>query len=148
LSIILRRYPNSRREGEIAGLIAPHAGYMYSGKIAAHAYKLIRGKNMMRLLSSGPAIGWRSRCVGFQQGGYETPLGVVPVEETLAGKIKKINKAVMEIPQAHLQEHSVEIQLPFLQVALVSFFRAAGHGRSGRQYVPGACRGDLRSVPR
>jgi len=57
----------------------------------------------------------------FSRGGYETPLGVVPVEETLAGKIKKINKAVMEIPQAHLQEHSVEIQLPFLQVALGEF---------------------------
>lgn len=109
-------------EGDVAGLIAPHAGYMYSGQIAAHAYKLIRGKKYDAVFVVGPShrVAFHGVSV-FSRGGYQTPLGVVPVEETLAGKIKKINKAVMDIPQAHLQEHSVEIQLPFLQVALGEF---------------------------
>ena len=51
----------------------------------------------------------------------ETPLGIVPIAEELAEKIKIISKMVEDIPEAHLQEHSVEIQLPFLQVALGDF---------------------------
>jgi len=57
----------------------------------------------------------------FSSGGYETPLGIVPVDEKLARQIKKNSQLVSDIPAAHLQEHSLEIQLPFLQYVLGDF---------------------------
>jgi MEMO1 family protein len=109
-------------KGEIVGLIAPHAGYMYSGQIAAYAYNLTRGKKYDAVIVVGPShrVAFHGVSV-FSRGGYETPLGIVPVDEELAEKIKKISPIVTDFPGAHLQEHSVEIQLPFLQVALGDF---------------------------
>ena len=105
--------------GEIAGLIAPHAGYVYSGQVAAYAYKLIRGKKYDAVVIVGPSHRLAFHGVSvFRKGGYETPLGVVTVAEGLAEDIKKFSRIVDDIPEAHLQEHSLEIQLPFLQVAL------------------------------
>lgn len=114
--------PDIDLAGEIAGIVAPHAGYLYSGQVAAYAYKLIRGKKYDAVVIVGP-----SHHVAFpgvsiiSEGGYETPLGVVPIAEDLADKIKKFSGVVKDIPGPHLQEHSLEIQLPFLQVALGDF---------------------------
>jgi MEMO1 family protein len=115
--------PDLVLEGEISGLVAPHAGYIYSGQVAAHAYKLIRGKKYDAVVIVGPShhIAFNGVSI-FGEGGYETPLGAVPVSRDLAEKIEKFAKTVTEIPAAHLQEHSLEIQLPFLQVALGDFF--------------------------
>ena len=109
-------------KGEVVGLISPHAGYMYSGQIAAHAYNLIRGKKYDVVIVVGPShrVAFHGGSV-FSRGGYETPLGIVPVDEGLAEEIKKISPIVADFPGAHLQEHSVEIQLPFLQIALGDF---------------------------
>ncbi len=116
--------PDSGLEGEIFGLIAPHAGYVYSGPVAAYAYKLIRGKKYESIVIVGPShrVAFPGVSV-YSRGGYETPLGIVPVDEDLADNIKNFSGIVKDIPAAHLQEHSLEIQLPFLQVALqdVSF---------------------------
>ncbi|MCX5850243.1 MAG: AmmeMemoRadiSam system protein B, partial [Deltaproteobacteria bacterium] len=129
-SLILRRdieiffnaAPDLELQGEIVGLIAPHAGYVYSGQIAANAYKLIRGKRYDVVIVVGPSHHVAFHGVSIlSKGGYETPLGIVPIVEDLAEKIKNISPVVADIPGAHLQEHSVEIQLPFLQVALGSF---------------------------
>lgn len=109
-------------EGEIIGLIAPHAGYVYSGQVAAYAYKLIRGRKYDAVVVLGPShrVAFHGASV-LVKGGYETPLGIVPVAEDLAANIMKFSKVVAEIPAAHAQEHSLEIQLPFLQVALGKF---------------------------
>jgi MEMO1 family protein len=114
--------PDLELEGEVVGLIAPHAGYIYSGQVAANVYKLIRGKKYDAVIVVGPShrVAFHGVSI-FSKGGYETPLGIVPVAEELAEKIKKISKMVVDIPEAHYQEHSVEIQLPFLQVALGDF---------------------------
>ena len=108
--------------GEVVGLIAPHAGYIYSGQVAANVYKLIRGKKYDVVIVIGPShrVAFHGVSI-FSKGGYETPLGIVPVAEELAEKIKILSKTVVDIPEAHFQEHSVEIQLPFLQVALSDF---------------------------
>lgn len=111
--------PDSDLKGEIAGLIAPHAGYIYSGQVAAYAYKPIRGKIYDTVVIVGPSHRLAFNGVSiFRKGGYETPLGVVPIAEDLAEDIKKFSGVVDDIPAAHIQEHSLEIQLPFLQVAL------------------------------
>ncbi len=109
-------------EGEVVGLISPHAGYMYSGQVAANAYNLIRGKKYDGVIVVGPShrVAFHGVSV-FSRGGYETPLGMVSIDEDLAEKVKKISPIVADFPGAHLQEHSVEIQLPFLQVALGDF---------------------------
>jgi MEMO1 family protein len=114
--------PELECEGEVVGLIAPHAGYVYSGQIAANAYNLVRGKKYDAVIVVGPShrVAFHGVSI-FSTGGYETPLGIVPVAEELAKKIKILSKIVVDIPEAHLQEHSVEIQLPFLQVALGDF---------------------------
>jgi AmmeMemoRadiSam system protein B len=107
---------------EIVGIIAPHAGYVYSGQIAAYAYKLICGNNYDVVIVIGPSHRHAFHGVSiYGRGGYETPLGIVPVDEVLSLDIKALSKVVQDIPAAHLQEHSVEIQLPFLQVALGHF---------------------------
>lgn len=111
--------PDLAWEGDVAGLIAPHAGYVYSGQVAAHAYKLIRGKKYDAVVIVGPShrIAFHGVSI-FGKGGYETPLGVVPIAESLADDIKKFSRIVDDNPAAHSPEHSLEIQLPFLQVAL------------------------------
>lgn len=109
-------------QGDVVGLIAPHAGYVYSGQVAAYAYRLIRGKQYDAVIIVGPShrVAFHGVSV-FSRGGYETPLGMVPVAEDLAEKIKAASTVVADIPATHLQEHSLEIQLPFLQVALNDF---------------------------
>ena len=109
-------------KGDIVGLIAPHAGYIYSGQVAAHAYCLIRGKKYDAVILVGPShrVAFRGVSV-FSRGGYETPLGIVPVAEALADAIKHSSDIIADLPDTHLQEHSLEIQLPFLQVALNDF---------------------------
>lgn len=126
LRIDIENYFNSASlpelQGEVVGLISPHAGYMYSGQVAAYAYKSVRGKKYDAVIVVGPShrVAFHGVSV-FSRGGYETPLGIVPIDEDLAEKIKKISAIVADFSGAHLQEHSVEIQLPFLQVALGDF---------------------------
>jgi MEMO1 family protein len=114
--------PDLNLTGEVIGLIAPHAGYIYSGQVAAYAYNLIRGKKYDAVIVIGPSHRVAFRGVSIlRKGGYETPLGVVPIADALADNIKNFSRTVNDIPEAHLQEHSLEIQLPFLQIALGNF---------------------------
>ena len=105
--------------GEPIGLVAPHAGYMYSGQVAAYAYKQLINRFYDAVVLVGPSHRSRFRGVSvYPQGGYETPLGVMPVDEELAAGLLAEGDMIQALPEAHLSEHSLEIQLPFLQVAL------------------------------
>ncbi|OPY13440.1 MAG: hypothetical protein A4E70_00746 [Syntrophus sp. PtaU1.Bin005] len=117
-----KKVPDDPIGGEILGLVAPHAGYMYSGQVAAHAYKQITGKAYDVVFVIGPSHRSYFRGVSlFNQGGYETPLGIVNVHESVAAGLLEGSPRISFLPDVHLQEHSVEIQLPFLQVALGAF---------------------------
>jgi MEMO1 family protein len=106
-------------EGDITALIAPHAGLRYSGPVAAHAYKLVGGRRYEVAVLVGP-----SHHVGFDgvaiclRGVFETPLGAVPIAESCADAIARAAPSVHEHPTAHTREHSLEMQLPFLQRVL------------------------------
>ena len=114
--------PDVRIHGNIRGLIVPHAGYAYSGQIAAMAYKSIKRQTFDAVLVLGPSHREFFHGVSiYDRGGYETPLGIVPVDVTLANDIMSRSKMISYIPAAHSQEHSLEIQLPFLQVVLGEF---------------------------
>jgi AmmeMemoRadiSam system protein B/AmmeMemoRadiSam system protein A len=127
---ILRRdlskyFENAKREkleGEVIALISPHAGYMYSGQVAAHAYKLVEGKNFESVVVVAPShhAVFKGASV-YDRGGFRTPLGVVPVDVDLSKKMMEKRKEIQFLPEAHRREHSLEVQIPFLQVALKSF---------------------------
>lgn len=118
----IQNVPDRDIAGDILGLIVPHAGYVYSGQVAAHAYKLIRGKRYDAVILIGPShrVAFSGISI-YSQGAYETPLGLVPVDENIAREMKRLSKIIIDFPAAHDQEHSLEIQLPFLQVVLGSF---------------------------
>jgi MEMO1 family protein len=108
--------------GELKALIVPHAGYIYSGGVAGYAYKLLREHSFDRVLVVAPSH--RAHFHGssiYPLGGYRTPLGVVPLDRELVDELLHHSDAIRYVPQADTQEHSLEIQLPFLQVMLKDF---------------------------
>ena len=118
----MNNVPAEACDGKIIGIVSPHAGYMYSGQVASHAYKLLRGRHFDTVIVIGPSHRTFFRGASIYGGdGYQTPLGIVPVDRETAEKIRSQSKIVSSVPGAHRQEHSVEIQLPFLQVTLTAF---------------------------
>lgn len=108
--------------GDLLGLIVPHAGYLYSGGVAAHAYRLLQDQPFDRVLILAPSH--RAHFPGasvYHLGGYRTPLGVVSLDRALIDQLLEQDAELGFYPQAHAQEHSLEIQLPFLQVVLGPF---------------------------
>jgi hypothetical protein len=109
-------------EGQLTAFIVPHAGYMYSGQVAAYAYRLLQDMDFKRVIMVGPSHRARFKGASINlQSGYKTPLGIVPVDQDLAKKIIDTSDQIRWVPQAHVREHSLEIQLPFLQTVLSDF---------------------------
>jgi len=105
--------------GRVLGLISPHAGYVYSGQTAAYAYRQLQGRQVDTVVLMGPSHrAWVGDYAVSTEEAYETPLGLVPLDQefiaALAGRL----------PLRRIQgdaEHSLEIQLPFLQRQLTGF---------------------------
>src|SRR5947207_842393 len=103
-------------DGDLVALIAPHAGLTYSGPVAAHAYRLLRGRRFDVAVLVGP-----SHFVGFsgvalpRSTGFGTPFGVAEVAADVADALMRATPVVREHDAAHAREHSLEMQLPFLQ---------------------------------
>lgn len=99
-------------------IIAPHAGYVFSGQVAAYAYKTIQEKNYQSVVIIAPSHQWAfDGCSIYMSGGYETPIGTASVDASLAADIASAT-GFTYIEQAHKAEHSVEIQVPFVQKIL------------------------------
>jgi hypothetical protein len=96
-------------------LIAPHAGLMYSGPVAAFAYKLLDDLSYGAVVLVGPShfVPFRGVSI-WSAGAWESPLGMVAVEPDLAAMIRAESEAIIELPAAHGREHSLEMQLPFI----------------------------------
>jgi len=108
--------PNPAEAARLIAVVVPHAGYAYSGFAAAHAYKWIQQRRPKRILMIGPSHYAAFRGVSFGDfESYETPLGRVPVDPA-GRKILGACPLVGFYPEAHLKEHSLDIQVPFLQV--------------------------------
>ncbi|MHC1743615.1 MAG: AmmeMemoRadiSam system protein B [Syntrophobacteraceae bacterium] len=108
--------------GELVGLVVPHAGYVYSGGVAAHAYKLLEEQPFDRVIILAPSH--RAYFKGasvYTLGGYRTPFGVVPLDRPMVDALMEHPALVRFVPEADAEEHSLEIQLPFLQVLLRDF---------------------------
>jgi len=113
------RLPEVNEDGprRIIGIVSPHAGYMYSGMVAAHGfYRLAQDGVPQVAVILGPNHQWLgSELAIYAKGGWETPLGVVKINENIAAKILEKTDLVQDDERAHVTEHSLEVQLPFLQ---------------------------------
>lgn len=107
----------------VTGLVVPHAGHQYSGSCAAYGYSLIKGKTFKRVIIMGPShrVGFSGVSVS-KATHYETPLGKIPVDRTACDKLLQ-SKLFSYQPAADKNEHSVEIQLPFLQTVLADGYK-------------------------
>jgi MEMO1 family protein len=109
-------------KGDVLGIIVPHAGYVYSAPVAAWGYKLAEGKAYDTVVLIG--VSHRATFDGASVGNFDalrTPLGDVPVDREIAGKLLKNEKLFHFYELADRPEHSLEVQLPFLQCVLKDF---------------------------
>jgi hypothetical protein len=102
--------------GRLVALICPHAGLHYSGPVAAHAFALLRGRRDLTAVLVGPSHRMAFDGVAVAaHGAFETPLGQAPIDEELAARLVGFGGRIVDDPRPHRSEHSLEMQLPFLQ---------------------------------
>ena len=111
----LARVPARRLSGRLVALISPHAGLRYSGPVAAHGYAQLRGRRDLSVALIGPShrLAFGGASV-YARGAFETPLGRCPIDEELAAAVLA-HPGMRDEPRPHRDEHSLEMQLPFLQ---------------------------------
>ena len=113
-------------EGEVIAVIAPHAGYVYSGPTAGFAFASVRGKAYPRVVLISPMHGYHpAPFITSAHSGYQTPLGPVWVDfEALSVLDEELDACGLPSldPVLHDKEHALEIELPFLQQALSAEF--------------------------
>jgi len=108
--------PLSKRSGQIKAIIAPHAGYTYSGPCAAWAYKELAEAEIADVyIIIGPNHSGSGNALSMA--GYETPFGLARVDQEFAKALLEKNSDIKIDEEAHAQEHSIEVQIPFLQFA-------------------------------
>lgn len=110
---------------KIVGLVSPHAGYMYSGPVAAHGYHRLAGdgKPDVVVLFGPNHTGSGSALAVMKEGVWRTPLGDVEIDTATADLILRASDIVDLDDSAHAFEHSIEVQLPFLQFLYGSAFK-------------------------
>lgn len=125
LQNMIEQYLNDARTADKVpkAIIVPHAGYIYSGPVAATAYaRLLQGKDMInRVILIGPShrVGFRGLAVSSAET-FATPLGHIPIDTEAVKQIAEL-PYVQYLDQAHELEHSLEVHLPFLQETLNDF---------------------------
>jgi len=111
----------------LVALVAPHAGYVYSGQVAAYSYALLKGRKADRVVVIAPSHYQRFDFSSVYDGtAYATPLGQVPVDRAFAAKLAKMSPLIRLSDVGHSAtgergEHALEVQLPFLQRVLGEF---------------------------
>lgn len=104
----------SAEKEDVIGLLAPHAGYIYSGAVVGAVISRVQFKDTFIIL--GPNhTGNGKRFSVMTEGGWRTPLGEVQIDSELANKLVSLSSYLEEDRGAHEFEHSIEVQLPFLQ---------------------------------
>ncbi len=114
-----------REGGHIAAIISPHAGYVFSGQVAANAFNQVdpdRIFDNVFVIASSHQVTFSGASI-YNLGDYVTPLGKVPVNIDLANQLIEKSPLFMFHPEADKYEHSLEVQVPFLQVHLKQPFK-------------------------
>ncbi|MFH2037018.1 MAG: AmmeMemoRadiSam system protein B [Candidatus Zixiibacteriota bacterium] len=128
--LLMGLYANAKKiplKGRPIALIAPHAGYTYSGSTAAAVYKQLEGESYDTVIVISPShtVFFQGASV-YDGGAYQTPIGVINIDQELSHKIAGIHPLIYRSNQGHTGgsirgEHSLEVQLPFLQQVLGKF---------------------------
>lgn len=114
LENMIKRFLDAKvEEVDILGLVVPHAGYQFSGKTAGYVYKAIKNKFDTAIIL-GPNHSGVGDGMATSTGVWKTPLGSSNVDEEFVQELIKDSNITVD-PRAHLHEHSIEVQLPFLQ---------------------------------
>jgi AmmeMemoRadiSam system protein B len=102
--------------GDVMAIVSPHAGLIYSGPVAAHAYRLLLGRHFDVAVLVGPShfVGFSGVSV-YPSGGFDTPFGVAPIDHRCASELLAASPVISDLTATHAREHSLEMQLPFLQ---------------------------------
>ncbi len=101
---------------KIQAMIVPHAGYVYSGPIAAYGYKAVFHNKYTTIVVLGPSHYFPFEGISvWPEGGFKTPLGVVDVDTDFAKKLIEKDSHFKFLPEVFEKEHSLEVQLPFIQ---------------------------------
>jgi MEMO1 family protein len=114
-----------KQSGEVLAIICPHAGYVFSGEVAASSYNQLdpdKKYDNIFILASSHRMSFEGASI-YSIGNYITPLGTVKVNIDLAKQLLKDNPVFTSKTDAHISEHSLEVQLPFLQYILKNDFR-------------------------
>ncbi len=106
--------PAEVEKEEAMGVLSPHAGYMYSGRIAGAVLSRVNIPDNVIILSPNHT-GLGERGAIMKDGEWETPLGEVKINSELAELLLKRSNILRDDYRAHLREHSLEVQLPFIQ---------------------------------
>jgi len=125
LEFLFSRALPSKVRGEVLAVIAPHAGYPFSGEVAASAYTQIDTKKTYKnifIIGNSHRYSYEGAAI-YASGNFITPLGEITVNRELANNLIKQNKVFMQMDAAHIAEHSLEVQLPFLQYCMEKDFQ-------------------------
>ncbi len=116
--------PEIKQEEEILAVVSPHAGYVFSGTVAASAFLPLKTrKNIKTVFLIGSSHNaWYEKASIYYSGNYITPLGKVKVDKAIANALLDENDLFAYLPEAHAHEHCLEVQLPFLQYTLKDRF--------------------------
>lgn len=108
----------------VRAVIVPHAGYVFSGSVAAHAYKQIEGMDFKRviLISNSHTSFFKGVAVDDHDI-WRTPLGEIEVDKNFINQLVKESKTIKINAEPHLSDHNLEVQLPFLQIVLKKKFK-------------------------
>ncbi len=123
IAMLLEESKDYNIPGVIKGIIVPHAGYMYSGGVAARAYRQILDHDIEVVVVISPShTEYFTEVSVFNGYAYATPLGTLPVDHDLAEKITSFNPQIILSDKGHrFEEHALEVQLPFLQKVIEEF---------------------------
>lgn len=126
LKSVIRKFIDNANDlaikGNIRGLICPHAGYSFSGQTAAYAYRQIEGKTYKTVVVIGPSHHAYFNGISIQPDGYfRTPLGSIEIDKEFIKRLYEKVELAGYIKEADIPEHSVEVEIPFLQYVLGEF---------------------------
>jgi len=102
---------------ELFAIVVPHAGYIFSGQVAAYGFKLLEGQRYDTVIILGLSHRGmlRDTAAIWPDGHFLTPLGKIPIDENVAKELMKATTLIQKNYSAHLYEHSIEVEVPFIQ---------------------------------
>ncbi len=111
-------------EGDVKIVMAPHAGYDFSAPVAAYGYKTLQGRKIhTAVIICNSHSSYFDGIAVDDSDAWQTPLGLVEVDKDLAEKLVKSSDAIKYNSDVHLKDHTLEVQLPFLQTVLSGEFK-------------------------